>query len=385
MDYKEIIEYLNHIDEKREWNFGLERTNLLLEKIYNPHNKIKFIHVAGSNGKGSVCHMISSILTTKFKVGLYTSPHLVSFNERFQINGKKITDEDIVRIFSIIEPLITDQTYFEIVTCMAFLYFADKKVDYAIIETGLGGRLDATNVITPEISVLTKIGLEHTNILGNSLEEIAKEKCGIIKEGKSVVTVEQDPVVREIIEKIGNERDCKVIISNRKENTNLIGAYQNLNAGLAATSVTILDLGISEKEIKNALLKVNLKGRLDIRGNVIFDVAHNPDGINVLVNYLKDNIDKEIICVFGVLNDKDWKKMLDRLNEKVGSYIFTKPNSNRSLEPSFLAEYNKGKKEYQMEENPIKAFDIARGLDEGKIILVTGSFYVVSEILSKDF
>ncbi|MDO8481367.1 MAG: Mur ligase family protein, partial [Nanoarchaeota archaeon] len=200
-----MLDWLNSL-EGMPWNLSLDRITALLEKLGNPHKQFKSIHVAGTNGKGSVCAMLESILRKAgYKTGLYTSPHLRIFNERIQISGTLISDAELETLLTKIKPHYAGQTHFEVVTAAAFLYFAEQKVDIAVIETGLGGRLDATNVITPLVSVITTISLEHTDYLGNTIEKIAFEKAGIIKRGVPVVTMAQGKALA-VIKKIARER-----------------------------------------------------------------------------------------------------------------------------------------------------------------------------------
>src|SRR3989344_3935982 len=207
MDYRKTLEYLYSL-ESSKIKLGLENIQNLLSKIGNLEKQLKFIHVAGTNGKGSVCSMLFYILKEAgYKVGLYTSPHLKRFNERIRINGHFITDKEIVDYFLRVKPHITTQSFFEITTAMAFLYFKDKNVDFAVLEVGLGGRLDATNVVTPLISVITNIELEHTDLLGDTIEKIAFEKAGIIKDNVPVVTIAKGKAL-ETIKKIAKGKNA---------------------------------------------------------------------------------------------------------------------------------------------------------------------------------
>ncbi|MBI4440170.1 bifunctional folylpolyglutamate synthase/dihydrofolate synthase [Candidatus Woesearchaeota archaeon] len=382
MDYEGMLGYLYNIDAEKKWNFGLERTEKLLEKIGNPHLKLKVIHVTGTNGKGSVCAMISSIMGRKYSVGMFTSPHLVSFNERFAINQKEASNDEILEVFNKVRPHITDQTFFEIITCMAFLLFSEKNVDYAVMEVGLGGRLDATNVSMPIVSVITMVDYEHTNILGTTLEEITTEKCGIIKPNTGVVTGARNNIVLDIIKKTAELRGSKVIVADKNYRTNLLGDYQEINAGIAVEAVKATGLIFSERDIKDALMNVILKGRLYYRGNVLFDVAHNPSGVSCLVDYLKKNEKRHIVAVFGVLNDKDWKSMADKLVECADYLVLTTPQNQRALEPKIVSDYIGSRIRHRVENEPLAAFDAAKKIaGKDSLILVTGSFYLVGSLL----
>ena len=206
MDYKKVLEELYSLDIKK-WALGLERIESLLKKLGNPEKNLKCIHVAGTNGKGSVCAMLHSVLMDAgYKVGLYTSPHLKKFNERIRINNALISDKDIVKYYLKVKKQVTNQSFFEITTAMAFLYFRGKNIDFVVLEVGLGGRLDATNVVTPLVSIITNIGLEHTEFLGNTLEKIAYEKAGIIKKNIPTITAAEG-IALATIKKISNKKN----------------------------------------------------------------------------------------------------------------------------------------------------------------------------------
>ncbi|MEK6869330.1 MAG: folylpolyglutamate synthase/dihydrofolate synthase family protein, partial [Nanoarchaeota archaeon] len=285
MDYKNVLDELYSLDVPK-WTLGLDRIESLLKKLGNPEKKLRCIHVAGTNGKGSVCAMISSILTgAGYKVGLYTSPHLKKFNERIRINNKLISDKDIVKYYLKIKKYVTNQSFFEITTAMAFLYFADKKVDFAVLEVGLGGRLDATNVVTPLVSIITNIGLEHTKYLGNTIKKVAYEKAGIIKNNVPVVTAAEG-IALAAIKKISNERNSRLYIANKK-NANyrigLKGEFQKLNAAMAIKAIGILKnnygVKIKKSNVKKGLLNAKWPGRFQfLEKNILVDCAHNPHG-----------------------------------------------------------------------------------------------------------
>jgi len=271
MNYNQILKELYSL-ESVKFKQTLANMRLLLKKLNNPEKKLKCIHVAGTNGKGSVCAMISSILQEAgYKVGMYTSPHLKRFNERIRINNKLITDKDIVKYYLRVKKHVTDQTFFEMTTAMAFLYFKEKNVDFAVLETGLGGRLDTTNVITPLISIITNIGLEHTEYLGNTIEKIAQEKAGIIKENIPVVTAAEG-IALATIKNASNNKNSKLIIINNKIiknykniKLNLKGVFQIENAAIAAKTIEILKnnskIIINKKNIINGLKNAKWPGR----------------------------------------------------------------------------------------------------------------------------
>src|SRR3989338_55831 len=261
MGYKKILKYLYSL-ESPKIKLGLDRIQGLLGKIGNPEKELKCIHVAGTNGKGSVCAMIFCILKEAgYKVGLYTSPHLKRFNERIRINNKEITDKEIVEYFLKVKPYITKQSFFEITTAMAFLYFNDRKVDFAVLEVGLGGRLDATNVAVPLISVITNIGLEHTELLGNSIEKIAFEKAGIIKNNVPAVTGAEGKALQ-VIKRIAKERNAPLFLAMKYRDVKfdyIRGKFQQRNKDIALTTINTLEkfhqIKINKKQIIKGIEK----------------------------------------------------------------------------------------------------------------------------------
>jgi dihydrofolate synthase/folylpolyglutamate synthase len=274
--------------ERKAKDFGLEGVKKFLSIIGNPEKRLKIIHVAGTNGKGSVCAMISSVLDEAgFKVGMFTSPHLIKVNERIRINDELISDENFKRIADFIyeteKKNNVSLTFFETLTVMAFIYFNEKKVDYAVMETGMGGRLDATNVSKPIISVITNIGLEHKDVLGNTIKEIANEKAGIIKPNTTVVTSTKGKALS-VIENIAEKHNSKLVVAKKLSNIELRlkGEYQKENASTAFA--VLKELGLNEDIILKGLKKAYWPGRFEFMdGNILLDCAHNPDGMKALV------------------------------------------------------------------------------------------------------
>ncbi len=392
MDYNQTIKEIYSLhgsEHKGHFNLSLDNIKILLKKIGNPEKSLKVIHVAGTNGKGSVCAMISSVLKEAgYKVGMYTSPHLKEFRERFLINGKKISEKDLINYFKKIKPFITDQTFFEVITAMAFLYFKDKKVDYLVLEVGLGGRLDATNVVDPLVSVITNIGLEHQDYLGDTIKKIAYEKAGIIKEGKPVVTGAKGSALN-VIKKIAKDKGCKVFTDGKPINVplKLKGEFQLVNASIAMETIRVLNhyynLKIKKNEINNGLLKTVWHGRLEfISNNVLVDCAHNPDAVKALKKELlkiKKGYNK-IILILGILKDKDYKAMIKELKPLSSRTILVKPNIPRAIDPRILAEQIEFN--YIIIENVKAALGYAKKIaKQDDLILVTGSIYVVGEII----
>jgi len=387
MNYNQIIKYLEHL-EKFGTKFGLERVKSLLKKLGNPEKSLKVIHVAGTNGKGSVCAMISAILQgAGYKVGLYTSPHLKEINERFRINDKDISNDDFVKYFLKVKKYADKQTYFEFITAMAFLYFKEKKVDFLVLEVGMGGRLDATNVVQPLVSVITNIELEHTEFLGDTVEKIAYEKAGIIKDKVSVITSAKGKAL-DVIKKVAKSNNSRLIIP-KKYNfpINLKGQFQKNNSNIAIETVKTLNIlkitKISEKTIKKSLKKIYWPGRIQYKGNVLLDCAHNPAGIKVLVEYIKNLKYGKLILVFAVLSDKHYKAMLKILAPLAYKIILPKPKMYRVLDPKILAKEVKNYKKYFVViEDSGKALKHAKSIAaKNDLVLVTGSCYLVGELV----
>ncbi len=409
MDYKQALEELYSM---KEWKFrlGLKNMKALLRKLGNPERKLKCIHVAGTNGKGSVCAMASSVLIDAgYKTDIYTSPHLKKFNERIRINNKLITDKEVAGYYLKVKKHVTNQSFFEITTAMMFLYFYDKNVDFAVLETGMGGRLDSTNVVRPLVSVITNIGYEHTERLGKTLEKIAYEKSGIIKENVPVVTGAEG-VALQTIKKIANKKNSEVYgitnnsIKNKsydKKNNiwsfdsenyknlslgNLKGEFQTNNANIAVKALEILNnknaIRINKNNIRNGLKKAKWPARFQFIGkNIIIDSAHNPDGFKVLFNELKNLKYDKLILVAGFSRDKDIKKIskIIKANRKIKKIILTQANNERAMPADSSQKYFKNP---AVIKNSKKAFDYAKKITEkDDLVLVCGSIYLVGEIL----
>ncbi len=378
----------------------LTNAYLLANHLGNPEKKLKCIHVAGTNGKGSTSHMLASILQeTGYKVGLYTSPHLKDFRERIKINGNKISEEFVCEFINKNKPFFeaNDMSFFEMTVGLAFEYFAKEKIDIAIIEVGMGGRLDATNIITPLISVITNIGLDHTQFLGNTLEAIAFEKAGIIKPKTPVVigeyTTETKPV---FVEKaLANNSEIFFASELISENylSDLIGDYQIHNKKTVIQTITILnshnEFKISDSQIKSGLLNVvkntGLEGRWQQLGEspkIICDTAHNKNGLKTVLSQIKKQTYDTLHIVLGVVNDKDLDEILP-LFPADAIYYFCKPNIPRGLDARILqdqaAKFNlKGEVYNSVSESYKKALQNAINSD---FIYIGGSTFVVAEIL----
>lgn len=382
--------------------FGLRNIRQLLRFVGNPHKLFPSIHIAGTNGKGSTSSMIAAIFTAAgYKVGLYTSPHLVHFNERIRINGKMISNKDVVRYTAMLKPQIqkSKATFFEATTAMAFKYFADKKVDLAVIETGLGGRLDSTNVITPIVSVITSIGKDHIEQLGNTLASIASEKAGIIKPRIPVVLGAISGTARRVIVQRAKLLHSPVLYSEKiaipkNISVQLHGVHQqsNVRCAIAACAIAGNRFLVRDAAIKNGLEQTTglsgLRGRFEIIHStppVILDVAHNPDGIHSLVSAVKKLSYKKLVVVFGVMKDKDFLTMGKELKSIAPIMVLTQPVGERSLPVKELSSaYSALGFNVHVRERSEDAFQLARQLGgTNGLVIVTGSHYLVGEIIQR--
>jgi dihydrofolate synthase/folylpolyglutamate synthase len=333
--------------------FKKDLTNILaFSKVLDfPEKKFKSIHVGGTNGKGSTSHMIASVLQEAgYKVGLYTSPHLLNFTERIRINGEEISQEKVVNFIAENKRFLENQqlSFFEMTVGMAFDYFANEQVDIAVIEVGLGGRLDSTNIIRPLLSVITNIGLDHTQFLGETLVEIAGEKAGIIKEGIPVVIGEKQAEVGPVFMAKAKEKHSEIFYASedtKSYQTDLLGHYQQHNSKTAVAAIKQLKgFLVSEKNLVDGLLRVerntHLLGRWQVlqqHPKVICDTAHNQEGLYCVLKQLEKETYKQLHIVLGVVNDKKLDDILPLFPEKA-LYYFCKPNIPRGLSEEKLRE-----------------------------------------------
>ncbi|MFH0711370.1 MAG: folylpolyglutamate synthase/dihydrofolate synthase family protein [Candidatus Aenigmatarchaeota archaeon] len=429
LDYNQVVEYIFNMRRFGDIKLGLDRISYMLESIGNPEKKLKIIHVGGTAGKGSTVMMISSILQAAgFKVGSYTSPHLSSYTERIVINGERIKEEEIISMFEKLKPIIDDlikrksqPTFFEVTAVMAFKYFFDKKVDFAVIEVGMGGRLDATNVVHPLVSIITNIGLEHTEYLGNSLEEIAREKAGIIKNFGILVTAVDDEKIFNIIKDVAKEKNSRILrLGNqfrfKKINSNLdgqtfdvigenyeikelftslLGDFQLTNAATAVAAIKSLKsygTDIPEKAYVAGFKNVRWPGRMEIIQKdplVILDSAKDPLAMSKLVESLKSLLpEKKVNLVFAVSRDKKVGMMLREIIPMSNKIVLTRHSlKERSMDPASLAEeveiYGK---EFTVAENVNEAVERAiNGCGKDEFVLVTGSVFTVGEARERWF
>ncbi len=396
MNYREVTDYIFSLRRFGDTKLGLERTEYLLNAIGNPHKKIKSIHVGGTAGKGSTVAMISSILEEAgYNVGRYTSPHLSNFTERIVTNGERISEDEIVRQFTELKPIIDEMrdkpTFFEVATAMALKYFHDQQVDFAVLEVGLGGRLDATNVVNPLVSVITNIGLEHTEFLGNTIEEIAREKAGIIKDNGILITATGDERALSVFKNICQQRNCKIIRVTKESDlpTALLGNYQKINAATSIVAITALkDYGIEipEESIKRGLMNVRWPGRFEIiQSNpiVVLDCAKDPLAMMKLKESLNDYFpDKKITLVLGISSDKKISQMLEGIVPISKLVVITKHKiANRAADTQLIAkEVERYKRDYLVVDDVKNA--VAKAMEfsgEDDVICVTGSVFTVGE------
>lgn len=356
-------------------NPSLTQVRKALEKLRNIHKNLRVIHIAGTNGKGSTAAMLEMILRKKgYKTGLFTSPHLVRYNERFQINRNEISDDELLRYIKKIHDLNVDLSFFEFTTVLAFLYFFEQKVDFAILETGMGGRFDATNVCESEIAIITDISLDHTHIIGDTIEKISEEKAGIIKENSKVIIGKDNTGLRWIEEK-DNEL---FLVENYEGELSLRGEFQKRNAALAEKAAELL--GVDEMIIKTALKEVEWQGRLEeIKAEnykILLDCAHNVQAITEITKYVKNAKYNQLIIIFGVLETKDFRTMIKKL-AKPDFLILTKPDTEKALDPIKLAYDGK----CAVIENIEEAIRYAKNISQtDDLILITGSCYLVGNV-----
>ena len=431
MTYKETLQYLfeqlpmfQRVGPKA-FKKDLKNIKKLVAALDNPHEKFQSIHIAGTNGKGSTGHMIAAILQASgLKVGLYTSPHYRDFRERIKINGKYISQKAVVHFVENTKPhfKIIKPSFFEITVAMAFDYFAKQKVDIAVIETGLGGRLDSTNVIKPLLSVITNISFDHTNFLGNTLPKIAKEKAGIIKKKTPVVIGEYQTAPAKVFKAMAKKRNATITFANKKWKLDLkketqthstyklqdspiknfgikniilnaSGPYQKNNLITTLEAIRILnestEFNIKNTSIKNGLKNLikltNFKGRWHIESTkplCIMDSAHNEGGLKINMKRLKEIPHQQLHFVLGMVNDKDPGKILSLL-PKNAMYYFAKADIPRGLNADLLKDaasaFKLSGKAYSSVKNALKA--AKRKATKKDLIYVGGSIFVIAEVI----
>jgi dihydrofolate synthase/folylpolyglutamate synthase len=425
MKYEDAV---NWVDGFHQFGIqlGLNRIEKVLDSLDNPHKKIDFVHVAGTNGKGSVCRYISSILSSEgYKTGLYLSPHLVDFRERFLLDNKYISKQRFVDIVTQIKPVVEQMiaegvqlTYFEVCTVIAFVFFADENVDYAIIEVGLGGRYDATNVITPLVSVITNVSLDHQQQLGETITAIAGEKAGIIKPNIPVVTAAEKEALMAIRKTCEQQHAGLTVVTNKNivtqeslfthqtflyhgffnnytVTTQLIGMYQSINVALSIAVIEVLQqqgVFVTKESICKGIKEMNHPGRMQLLKKnpfVLVDGAHNADAMKVSVDSLKKLkkmfSSKRVIVIFGVMNDKNIRGILKILLPITDTIIVTRPKQKRAAsieEITHVISTLDSSKQVIETETVYDAYEKAIELAKEKdIIFGSGSLFTVGELI----
>lgn len=427
MTFEDAVDYLDNL-QLHKIKLGLDSMRSFLQSVGNPQDSLRFVHVAGTNGKGSVCSSLVSISRHGgYQVGLYTSPHLNDVRERFSINDQYISESEFTEIIATIQKALAGAkiTYFECTTAIALLWFEKKQPDFVVLETGLGGRLDATNVVTPMFSIITNISLDHEAYLGDSIESVASEKAGIIKPSVPLISGATQPSVIQIIEDVCRKHKSPMFqlgkdftITHNSDGifgwdggageingtyssltSSLKGAHQAQNMSLVLAALPLLrehGIQLTEKNVRAGLLQVIWPGRLEqvdvcrtqngaeVNINYLLDGGHNPAGIASLVNTLKeDYADRKILVVWGAMSDKDSGKTLPCLAPLVDKIFITKPESERSAEPNkIFRQLNQDvQTKCEMVSNVESALTKAEKVaNDEMLIVVAGSLYLVGAV-----
>ncbi len=410
MNYKQAKDYIQHLN-MFGMKLGLERIERLLSQLGNPEKGFRPILVGGTSGKGSTCVMIGSVLKEAgYRVGMFTKPHLWDFTERIVVDGKRILEMDFIRLAEKVKPFadnvtkeIESPTFFEFVTSLAFEYFREKKIDFAVLEVGLGGRLDATNVVNSEVSVITNVSLEHTDVLGETIGKIAKEKAGIVKENGILVTGSDNPKVLKVLKKICKEKKAKFIKAKKPEKAKsspkynsfgfngrsirvpLAGKFQLSNIGCALAAVDSLKEEIPADAVKKGLERVRWPGRFEIVGEkplVLLDGAKDSESLGKVMGSLDLLNYEKLYTVFGVSKGKSIPEMVKEISRKTDFFILTKHKvMDRGEDTETL------RKEVEKNEKPFLIFvDVKEAVgkavelaDRKDLVLVTGSLFTVAE------
>ncbi len=414
--YSETIEYLFGL-QRFGIKFGLNNISELLKSLGSPQDRLKIIHIAGTNGKGSTAAFIESILIQEgFRVGLFTSPHLIRFTERIRINGREIEQKCVDELTHFIRSHLGDIpiTFFEFVTAMAASHFAEKGVDFAIMEAGMGGRLDATNASKSILSIITNISLEHRSYLGKTLADIAHEKMGIIKEGGTVISGINRKGLRELLVNTCLEKRVSLYLLKRDFSVvnrdfdlfnyrgingelhkgfrpNLKGRHQGINLALSLAAIEVLrakGFRISNRAISRGIQQVNWRGRLEViagRPRILLDGAHNPAAIRTLRKAIeRDFRYRSLLVLMGVMNDKDYREMVRILAALSKSMTFCRPKMDRSLDPKVLEGLarNLGVEAGRIDDVGDALEFLVGKADQDDLILVTGSLFAVGEAIA---
>jgi len=386
--YQEVIDWLYELRLLGS-KLGLENPRQLAALAGDPHQSLRIIHVAGTNGKGSVCAMLESIYRAGgYKTGLFTSPHLVSFRERIQVNRESIAEMEVVRLTECMQALLRKfpaeqpPTFFEVITVMALEYFARARCDIVLLETGLGGRLDATNIVTPIATVITPIAFDHQQYLGETLAQIATEKAGILKQGIPALSAPQSPEARAVIEQTG-----PVLFVDTEHPTALAGKHQRQNAALAATTIEMLQttLPVKNESIETGLAKVHwpARGQVIERDDrkLLFDAVHNPASAEALRGVLVElHSGQRPTLVLGVLADKNWERIVEILAPLAGRIVCVPVSSKRTLSSAELVEVCQQQTNCEI----ITAASLKEGLAavaKDEFVVITGSIFLLGEAM----
>jgi dihydrofolate synthase/folylpolyglutamate synthase len=414
-----FVDYsLKHSSELAKADFNLDRMRALMVELGNPQDQYSIVHVAGTKGKGSVSALCASALQSAgYNVGLYTSPHLLDYCERIQVNGESVSHDELVNLVELVKSAVAripKLTTFEITTAIGLLYFSQQQVDAAVIEVGLGGRLDATNVVIPKVSIITSLSYDHMAVLGNTLALIAGEKAGIIKLGVPVVSAPQKDEALEVLVRIAKERNAPMTLVGRdvtfkplnhsldgqnleitaqswKLNITipLLGAHQVENAATAYAALKASELEISDHDIQNGFARVKWPARFEVvrrEPPVIFDSAHNQDSFARLRQALDDYFpDKFVYLIFGASEDKNIPGMFEEIKPKIKRMFVTKADHPRALEPERIIELaRQAEVPNEAADSVEAAFACALDLSEkdGSIVLSAGSMFVTAEVMA---
>jgi len=420
MDFEETLDWLYSF-QKFGIKLGLERISHIAKELGDPQKRLKVIHVGGTNGKGSVCKFLESMLSSSgYNVGVYTSPHLQHISERIVVGNNRITDDELILLVSKIKPIVDGMlekenvpTFFEVFTAIAFQYFSDKKVDFAVVEVGLGGRYDATNIVAPAISIITNVSLEHQNILGKNIENIAFEKAGIIKNNVPVITASKDSALK-IIEDIAKGKNAPIsaidknnwkklnisigiqeflikgFLKDYSVRTSMMGRHQGENIALALTAIETLQIDgtyITDTSIIQGIEKTVNPGRMEIvsyKPFVLLDGAHNMAGMKTLVDTLKNDFEYDrLIVVLGILSDKDVRSMLSMIIPLTAFFVTTKSNNARACDPNklkIMIEKLGYENEVVVKEHIRDALEYSKSIaKKDDLICVTGSLFTVGD------
>jgi dihydrofolate synthase/folylpolyglutamate synthase len=410
--YERVLRWLYGLEAAKGMDFKLERVALALARLGNPQDRFAAVHVAGTNGKGSVAATIEAILgAAGYRVGLYTSPHLIRFRERIRIGGEEIAEDEVVSLTAEIQRVASgggiELTFFEFVTVMAFLHFARRGVDAAVVEVGLGGRLDATNVIDPRVSVITTIGIDHAEYLGETTAAIAAEKGGIIKPGRPVVLGRLRPAARRVLRRMAraagapvSEAGIDYTMSDEEEpafrglgwrfdslRLGLRGAYQRDNAATALAALARLgaELPVTEAAIRRGLASVRWPGRFEIVGErpmTILDGAHNADGARALRREIEAvAAGRDLHVLFAVMKDKDWRPMVRQIAPLCRSAVVTRVLAPRGHDAEPVADYFRAWCEAEVDADPASAWRaLRRRAGSRDALLITGSLFLVGAV-----